>query len=81
MDDEEYKSILGNLIDYSNRYIFIYTWVVEPENYIQSYQKYRDFKKYIPLFESNGFKLVDVKKPFSFIEKYGAMWIFKKENK
>lgn len=82
LDDGVYKAILENLIEYSNNYISIYTWHSNPLNKWykkqkkDSYQAYRDFNQYIPMFETAGFKLIANCK--SDVNKYGTMYIFKK---
>lgn len=106
MGESDYIQILKNMMSYSKKYIFIYTWKRNPfdgmmnkltvnlmwlrrgmiSNVIQStvfrkpiytddiYQKYRDFDKYIPIFEKNGFKYIGmVDYP---LDSAGAMYIF-----
>jgi hypothetical protein len=41
------------------------------------YQKYRDFTKYLPVFDAAGFELVGIESPYV-IDPYGAMLVFKK---
>jgi hypothetical protein len=80
MDDVSYDKILTNLMQYSTKYIFIYTWSVNPFSPRDTdgiYQKYRDFNLYPHTFEEAGFKLIDVEKSPYLIDKFGSMWIFK----
>lgn len=82
MDDGTYNGILNNLTRYSDKFIFIYTWLVnplEPRTDDSRYQKYRDFNLYIPIFETAGFELVKMIPSPKIIDKYGAMWIFKRK--
>lgn len=81
MDDLDYLKILENLVKYSNKYIFVYTWhknPLEPRTDDGEYQKYRNFDNYINAFQENGFKLLEIKKSPKFVNPFGAMWIFKK---
>jgi hypothetical protein len=81
LNDQVYKKILDNLVIYSNKYVFVYTWKTnpfEPEIEDGTYQMYRDFEKYVPLFQKSGFQLIERKDPPKYIDKYGAMWIFRK---
>lgn len=85
MDDDIYEKILENLIAYSNEYISIFTWNKNPlRKWFRSvehdsYQFYRDFNKYIPMFENAGFELIANCK--SETSTFGSMYIFKKVNK
>ena len=82
MDDGTYNGILNNLTRYSDKFIFIYTWLVnplEPRTDDGRYQKYRDFNLYIPIFEKAGFELVKMIPSPKILDKYGAMWIFKRK--
>lgn len=82
VDDEVYNNIILNLIEYSNKYISIFTWHKNPLKRMfrstdnDSYQAYRDFSKYIPIFENPGFSLICNEK--SPCNKYGSLYIFKK---
>jgi len=82
LDDDVYKSILENLIVYSNKYISIFTWHTNPlgkwykKQNRDSYQAYRDFNVYIPMFENAGFELIANHK--SEVAEYGSMYIFRK---
>lgn len=81
MDDSSYKKILHNLTLYSKKYIFIYTWRKAPSKatkFTNSYQKYRNFDSYIPIIENQGFKLIAQRKPPSFIDNMGTLWVFRK---
>lgn len=85
MDDDVYDKILLNLIDYSNEYISIFTWHKNPlRKWFRSiehdsYEAYRDFTKYISLFENVGFELIANCK--SETDKFGSMYIFRKVSK
>ena len=80
-DEGEYQAILKNLVKYSKKWIFIYTWrknplatLFNPQRTQDSYQIYRDFEKYVPMIEACGAKLVTVH--FHPQDKWGAMYIF-----
>ena len=108
MDDGVYKSILTNLMAYSDQWIFLYTWVKNPLSTFEArrqifldslkglklgfalntlvnpvrsdarYQTYRDFREFIPHFQSNGYRLVSLEKyPYDDV---GGMYIFRKSD-
>lgn len=109
MDDLEYYNTLKNLAKYSDNYIFVYTWVLNPftdPDYIRSkschdinkyicfakksfgintdtdgkYQKFRDFHNDRRIITHEGFLTVGIfREPL--MDKYGAMYVFKKEKK
>lgn len=86
IDDDVYYSILDNLTRYSNKYISIYTWHKNPIAWYNikshlygssKYQKYRLLDNDFHIFNENGFELINMSK--SPVNKYGAMYIFKKK--
>ena len=85
LDDDVYYRILNNLTRYSNKYISIYTWYNNPIPWYNiksriygssKYQKYRLLDNDMSIFNKNGFELINMSK--SPVNKYGAMYIFKK---
>lgn len=85
MDDKIYLRILKNLIKYSKKHIFVLNWTRNPIERLEKYdgwhyQKHRDFDKYLYLFEENGFKLITKKKCPKWVNKIGALWVFKKND-
>lgn len=82
MDDTDYKKILDNLVKYSNKYIFVYTWHKNPfgsKTDDGEYQKYRNFDEYITGIQEKGFILIERRITPKFINPFGAMWVFKKQ--
>lgn len=90
MNDSEYTEIINNLCKYSNKYIFIYTWLVNPMKkcyYIPQwicytetdnrYQKYRNISFLFDIMRKNNFSCIGLEQNQS-IDKYGALFIFKK---
>jgi hypothetical protein len=106
LDEETFNAILNNLTQYSQEWIFIYTWNKNPFKSIPacqiiffklilkckfkdayrflfsdnstdySYQKYRCFLLYLPIFERQGFSLIgEMKKENDLI---GSMYILRK---
>lgn len=83
VNETTYLMVLKNLTNYSSEYIFIYTWFKNPIGFPQenadTYQKFRDFTEYQFMFERKGFELIGFHKCPDFIDKYGAMWVFRKK--
>ncbi len=77
IDDIEYNDILLNLCLSSRKYIFVYTWMKRPKNYEESYQKYREFADFNPIFETHGFKRISLFYEAK-IDPCGAMYVFRK---
>lgn len=83
VNETTFLMVLKNLTDYSSKYIFVYTWFINPlesaTDAATAYQKFRDFTEYRFMFERKGFRIVGFHKCPDFIDKYGAMWVFEKE--
>lgn len=83
IDENVYVNILKNLTKYSDNYISIYTWHTNPlkkwycSKTKDNYQAYRDFMQYLHIFTDSGFELHSITN--SAVNKYGAMYIFKKK--
>jgi len=85
VNETSYLMTLKNLTEYSDRYIFVYTWFKNPigfpEENAETYQKFRDFTEYQFMFERKGFELVGFHKCPDVVDKFGAMWVFKKSTR
>jgi len=91
MNTDDFKAILRNLCSYSERWIFVYTWTVNPFTdgpnsemwrargktvTDDRFQYYRPLRDYLPLFNERGFKLVEARcPPWGGI---GELFVFKK---
>lgn len=84
LDEKIYTGILDNLMEYSDKYISIFTWHETPlkkfgiikKDTDDIYQKYRDFSSYKYRFTKNNFDLICEEK--STVNKYGTLYIFEK---
>ena len=78
MNTGDFTAILGNLCHYSGEWIFVYTWSVNPftdgpnrEKWGKlgktvsddKFQYYRPLRKYMKIFTSRGFRLVEARFP------------------
>ncbi len=76
MDDKDFNKILVNLMNYSKKWLIIYTWDNNPLN-SKDDGKYQAFRN-IPLELFNDFDLIRHEMiPF---DQYGAIYIFKKKD-
>ena len=83
MEKDEYVKTLENCCIYSEKYIFIYTWLINPlkkwiffETDKDSYEKYYDPILLYGTLKSKGFTCIACER--NTIDPYGAMFIFKK---
>jgi ubiquinone/menaquinone biosynthesis C-methylase UbiE len=83
MEKDDYIKTLENCCIYSKKYIFIYTWLINPlkkwiffEKEKDSYERYYDPILLQGITTSKGFSCIAREQ--NTIDKYGAMFIFKK---
>lgn len=78
LDEEVYFKILRNICNTSSKWIFIYTWIKESNNYMKDHQKYRNFENYLYIFHEYDFTLrfIHYNKK---IDKIGALIVFEKK--
>jgi ubiquinone/menaquinone biosynthesis C-methylase UbiE len=78
MDDERFEKILENLCRYSNKLIFINTWMNNPlrDKTDGKYQYYRLLRNYLHIFTKKGFNLTNFHKcPY---DEFSAIYVFTK---
>lgn len=85
MDKDDYDKTLKNCCAYAKNYIFIYTWLINPlkkwiffETDRDSYERYYDPIILHGIIKSKGFTCIACEQ--NTIDKYGAMFIFKKND-
>ena len=77
LNDKDYSQIIFNMCRAAKKFVFIYTWLNEPKNYVRKHQKYRKLSDYFSLFIAYEFNYVGVyMKPE--IDSIGALFVFKK---
>lgn len=85
MEKDEYIKTLENCCNYSKKYIFIYTWLINPlkkwiffEAEMDSYERYYDPILLYGTIKSKGFSCIACEQ--NTIDLYGAMFIFTKND-
>ena len=79
VNDAEYYATLKNIIEYTKKYFFTYTWTYSPavlNNTVP--QKYRLLENELKLFHNVG--LILHEKNSSPYDPYGALYVFRREN-
>jgi len=80
LNDEDYVKIIDNLCDYTERFLFIYTWQLKPLELAEEIpQAFRQLGKQFKLMNQKGLMIV-FKQGVPF-DPYGAMYVFERSQK